>query len=73
MYELIRLQQVMMPLIALCHLAVIYYSSYKSFHHAGESPHVEVRALPWTLSSNASAQTWERPECSMNGTRNVGY
>ena len=34
---------------------------------------MEVRELPWTFISNASAHAWEQPECSLNGTRNVGY
>ena len=71
MCELIRLEQVMMPLcIAMCHFAVIFYSSYTSSHIEGESPHVEVRALPWAVGSNTKAQTWEHSMRSCNGTRN---
>ena len=71
MCELIRLEQVMMPFcIAMCHFAVIFYSSYTSSHIEGESPHVEVRALPWAVGSNTKAQTWEHSMRSCNGTRN---
>ena len=57
----------------MCIFAVFYYISYKSSPLVKESPHVEVRELPWTFISNASAHAWEQPECSLNGTRNVGY
>ena len=32
---------------------------------------MEVRELPWTFINNAIAHAWERPECSLNGTRNL--
>ena len=58
---------------AMCIFTVFYYISYMSSPLVKESPHVEVRALPWTFISNASTHAWEQPECSLNGTRNVGH
>ena len=50
----------------MCIFAVFYYISYTFSPLGQESSHVEVR-------DNASTHAWEQPECSLNGTRNVGY
>ena len=73
MCELIRLQQVMSLFSTMYCIAVTYCFSYMSSPLDKESPHVEVRVLPWTIISNACAHAREQLECSMNGTRNVGY
>ena len=73
MYVLNRIQWVMSLFSAMCIFAVFYYISFTSSPLVKESPHVEVRELPWTFISNTSAHAWERMECSLNGTRNVGY